>query len=392
MVQTAEDIDHGKKPATETQRLINDTYVLPEKDFLQSVIYSLIVPALLGCVFGFALQRGRVHEVMIIRGQMLMKYFAMMKMFLAAAGTSTLVMWIMTLCGSEKAKSNHENFVVSSNQGLLSCIMGGFLLGCGMTISGSCPGTVFSQIGAGSVMSWYVLLGGVLGTFFLAMVDANFPTALPKFNSIWLLPRDKVYVYSLIGLSESQRWIVSVCLGSVLLGVAIILEAFLPWTKDLATLSPSQAVSPWNSAFPPALAGVLVGLLQIPLVLVLSKQLGSSTSYCTVTSNALWFVESNMLQNCRKTKVWWQTFFVCGVALGSFASSKGSNVAYISDPTISIGQAIGGGLLAVLGSRIASGCTSGHGISGMGYLATRSMITVSAMFAGGIATAFIFFV
>ncbi len=42
----------------------------------------------------------------------------------------------------------------------------------------------------------------------------------------------------------------------------------------------------------------------------------------------------------------------------------------------------------LLGARIADGCTSGHGISGMAQLAVGSTIAVGAMFAGGIATAF----
>jgi len=39
------------------------------------------------------------------------------------------------------------------------------------------------------------------------------------------------------------------------------------------------------------------------------------------------------------------------------------------------------------GARIADGCTSGHGISGIAQLAVASFIAVAAMFAGGILTA-----
>jgi uncharacterized membrane protein YedE/YeeE len=370
---------------------VDDTYALPQKDLLQSFIYTLLIPVAVGSVFGFALQRGRVHEAVIIRQQMLMQVFAMMKMFLAASGTSVFVMWIMTQLGSKQAKSNHETFVVSSNQGLLSCIIGGLSLGCGMTLSGSCPGTVYSQIGAGSSIAWYILFGGFIAMLLLGTIDSLFPKAFHHFNSIWTLPRHKVYLYSLFGYQESERWIVSVALGTFMLGVAIALEAFLPWTKDLSNLSGVEVSNPWVVALPPAVAGILVGLLQIPLVLLLSKQLGSSSSYCTFTSNALWFVESVMFQNCRKTKVWWQSFLVCGIVIGSFISSNAAGTKYVSDSSSSVVQSFFGGLLAVMGGRLASGCTSGHGISGMGYLATRSVVTVAAMFAGGMATAFMFF-
>jgi uncharacterized membrane protein YedE/YeeE len=39
----------------------------------------------------------------------------------------------------------------------------------------------------------------------------------------------------------------------------------------------------------------------------------------------------------------------------------------------------------VFGARIAGGCTSGHGISGMSLLSVASIISVCAMFGGGIA-------
>lgn len=42
------------------------------------------------------------------------------------------------------------------------------------------------------------------------------------------------------------------------------------------------------------------------------------------------------------------------------------------------------------GSRLASGCTSGHGLSGMALLAIQSIVAVPAMFAGGIITSFAF--
>ena len=52
--------------------------------------------------------------------------------------------------------------------------------------------------------------------------------------------------------------------------------------------------------------------------------------------------------------------------------------------TVATGSLFMGGTLIILGSRIAGGCTSGHGISGMSMGAKSSFITVAAMFAGGI--------
>ena len=42
-------------------------------------------------------------------------------------------------------------------------IVGGLLLGAGISIAGACPGTVFAQIGAGYRDAWFAVAGGVLG-------------------------------------------------------------------------------------------------------------------------------------------------------------------------------------------------------------------------------------
>jgi uncharacterized membrane protein YedE/YeeE len=49
-----------------------------------------------------------------------------------------------------------------------------------------------------------------------------------------------------------------------------------------------------------------------------------------------------------------------------------------------------GGFIMLFGARIAGGCTSGHGISGMAQLSVGSTVAVAAMFAGGILTALLF--
>jgi uncharacterized membrane protein YedE/YeeE len=44
----------------------------------------------------------------------------------------------------------------------------------------------------------------------------------------------------------------------------------------------------------------------------------------------------------------------------------------------------------LFGARWAGGCTSGHGVSGVGQLAVASLVVVISMFAGGIIVANLF--
>jgi uncharacterized membrane protein YedE/YeeE len=47
--------------------------------------------------------------------------------------------------------------------------------------------------------------------------------------------------------------------------------------------------------------------------------------------------------------------------------------------------AFAAGFVMLFGARIADGCTSGHGLSGVAQLAVGSIVAVTAMFIGGIA-------
>lgn len=50
---------------------------------------------------------------------------------------------------------------------------------------------------------------------------------------------------------------------------------------------------------------------------------------------------------------------------------------------------IGGGLLVGFGTRLGSGCTSGHGVCGLARLSPRSIAATASFMAAGIATVFV---
>ena len=60
-------------------------------------------------------------------------------------------------------------------------------------------------------------------------------------------------------------------------------------------------------------------------------------------------------------------------------------------PTIAAGPAtlIAGGLLVGLGTRLANGCTSGHGVCGLARLSPRSLVATLMFMAAGFATVFV---
>jgi hypothetical protein len=161
-----------------------------------------------------------------------------------------------------------------------------------------------------------------------------------------------------------------------------------------------------DKAWSPYVAGIVIGLLQIPAFLLIDTALGASSSYVTIggllataVDPAAGQIEYVAKHIAATGKNWWQVALIVGIAVGAFISMRLSGA---RRPAISPiwARALGtpstfgrfalafvAGFLMLLGARIADGCTSGHGLSGVAQLAVGSTVAVAAMFAGGIATA-----
>lgn len=164
-------------------------------------------------------------------------------------------------------------------------------------------------------------------------------------------------------------------------------------------------LDPPAKAWSPYVAGAIIGLLQIPTFLLMDTALGASSSYVTVAAHIASLFDGRVAEvkylasHMWGAKNWWQVAVVAGIALGAFLSMRLSGAA--RQPVSPVwGRAMGtdtlaarapvaflAGFVMLLGARIAGGCTSGHGISGMAQLSVGSTVAVAAMFAGGIIAA-----
>jgi hypothetical protein len=81
--------------------------------------------------------------------------------------------------------------------------------------------------------------------------------------------------------------------------------------------------------------------------------------------------------------------FLIGLILGPLIYSYFTNQKIEISITNSLFLLIGGGVLVGLGTRISGGCTSGHGISGVGRFSLRSIIATMTFMIVGILTVLI---
>ena len=81
--------------------------------------------------------------------------------------------------------------------------------------------------------------------------------------------------------------------------------------------------------------------------------------------------------------------FLIGLILGPLIYSYFTNQKIEISITNSLFLLIGGGVLVGLGTRISGGCTSGHGISGVGRFSLRSIIATMTFMIVGMLTVLI---
>lgn len=164
-------------------------------------------------------------------------------------------------------------------------------------------------------------------------------------------------------------------------------------------------LNPTEKSWSPYVAGAVIGLLQIPTFLLMDTALGASSSFVTVAAHIASLFDARVVEikylasHMWGAKNWWQVAVVVGIALGAFLSMRlsGARRQVISPVwaramgTSSLATrapvAFLGGFIMLFGARIAGGCTSGHGISGIAQLSVGSTLAVAAMFAGGILAA-----
>lgn len=181
-----------------------------------------------------------------------------------------------------------------------------------------------------------------------------------------------------------------------------------PYKED--TMKKFLMKDKWN----PYLAGALVGLVAVCSVVLTTqligkpKYLGTSTTFVRATG----LIEKTIVPNHvagndyfqkTKIKVDWQMMLVIGIFLGALISSlAGKTFKTELVPPIwnerfgnsGLVRALGafiGGIIALFGVRLASGCPSGHGLSGMMQLALSGLIAMMGFMIGGFITAHILY-
>jgi hypothetical protein len=199
-----------------------------------SLGFAIPVGLLMGVVFGFLLEKGRVFEPGIIVGQMQMRSFIMLKMFLTAVATGAVVLAVLNGFGIVKLQPKAALYAAD--------IVGGLILGVGIALAGACPGTTLAQIGVGYRDAIFTLIGGLFGA-------VAFSYAQPFLATTVLARGDgKITFADLAGI---PYWTGALALAAVLILVVAGLEWWRPWRSEIGPQADGDLGPAIRPAAPP---------------------------------------------------------------------------------------------------------------------------------------------
>lgn len=230
------------------------------------------------------------------------------------------------------------------------------MVGLGMGLTGACPGTVLVQATAGIGHSRLIALSSVLaGVIFVRW--KQFCKASSQEDEV------QPSIMSATGWSSRKAVLIY---SSMILALIPAVLTFTSRSKALVH---------------PVTGGLLIGLSQFTSLVLAGKAIGMSTAYEAAGKALLDTVGGRPVKALDRS-----ISFALAVVVGAkltMLSFPGVAEKLLPLKEQSIAAALLGGFLLTFGSRIAGGCTSGHGISGMASMSLSSFVTVAAMFASG---------
>lgn len=125
----------------------------------------------------------------------------------------------------------------------------------------------------------------------------------------------------------------------------------------------------------PLIGGLLIGASATAMLLFLGRITG--------ISGIVWSAVSGQADNS------WRWLFIVGLVLGPLLYHTLSATPYPAASPLQWWHAVIGGLLVGFGVKMGAGCTSGHGVCGIGRLSPRSLIATMTFMATGIITVYI---
>lgn len=300
----------------------------------------IITGLAVGAVLGIVMQRGRFCVTGMLRDIFLQRSWRTFVGLLIVIAVHAVGIAALTSAGV--ITPTHSGFAPAA------VIVGGFIFGFGIILSGGCASGTWYRSGEGLVGSWIALATYALST---AAMKTGILSGFSGFMNSW--ETELTTLPALFGISIWWFVVPFVALTAYLTRHFLQQEAKRP---KIARLGNQPA---WKRPLHVYTAGALIGLIGV-IAWPLSAAAGrnSGLGITTPTSHTMQYIATG-----DESYLNWGVMLVLGILVGSFiaARSTGEFRVRVADATTSVRAVIGGTMMGV-GASLAGGCTVGNGM------------------------------
>lgn len=320
----------------------------------------VLMGALVGLAFGYALQRGRFcvntafRDVLVLRNSRLLRAWA-----LAIVVQLIGVQLVLALGWFEP---DIPPFWWPAN------VAGGLLFGMGMVLAGGCASGTCYRVGEGMLGSFVALIGFGLMT---VVLDQG---ALHPLQHALRTPvgwDGAAPALTLSGLVGVPSWLLA----------GVLAVAVLAWIARERRVSARRGW-PW------LITGLAIGTIAV--VAWLSSSATGRNYGLSVTGPIRSLFQ--YLVTGEASFLDWGSYMLLGLVAGAGLGSLlyGERKLRVPQPGRLL-QSLGGGLLMGIGAQVAGGCNIGHSLTGLAVLSGASVVTTVAIVLGAWAMSFLMF-
>jgi uncharacterized membrane protein YedE/YeeE len=333
---------------------------------------SVVASALLaGFAFGYVAQRGGFCLTRALSNLVLMGDTTVARAYLLALLVAVVGTWLLTTIGQHLPVFEFAEQIPVRPFRWLANLVGGFVFGIGMVLSGGCSGSTWYRVGEGAVGAWIVLLGFALGA------TATNVGLLAGVRQTLQQPE----------LTLGDQPVTLYTVATALLGVpSWVAVAVVALAAGLCLLRGHAEAEHRKWRWP--VSGTAMGLVIVlgwylssfggaPVGVTFAENTGHLLTYPLV-----WF----------PNRVTWGMLLLAGVPLGSgLAACRSGEFAWRLPQALVGLQLFAGGLIMGIGALIAQGCNITQGLTYASTLAVGSLTAFAAMLAGGWVTLWLLF-
>lgn len=314
---------------------------------------------LTGLAFGYVTQRGGFCLTRAVSNLYIMGDATIVRAYLFALLVATIGTHLLLAAGLAQIPIRPFHW--------LSNLLGGFLFGVGMILSGGCSGSTWYRVGEGAVGAWVVLMGFAMGATTVS-VGILAPVRRILQGPAVTVEGSSPTLANLLGVSP---WIVIVVLGLVV-ALFLLRGAGEPehgkwrWPMTGGLVGVLIAVGWWTSTFG-----------EVPTGITFAINTGQALTYPLVGY---------------PNRVNWSMLLLVGVPVGAFLGAwQSGEFRWKLPPGWSLVQLFAGGLIMGSASILAEGCNITQGLTNSATLAVGSLVAFGAMWVGAYAAVWAMF-